>query len=160
MFTQIALFLGYRFRLSTPDDLDDLAYGYYEVTPSKGHFLFSASACNDIHLALAEEPGVYSANAYEIVIGGWENTQSVDLVSDDHLPQTPDQATLETPSILDCAEVRQFWVQWDDGLITVGDGFDVGFSPLLSWQDDDAHDVNYVTLSTGWGAEGEWRIEE
>ena len=74
--------------------------------------------------------------------------------------KTPDQVSADTPSLLDCDEMRQFWVQWGDGVITMGDGFQVGFSPLMSWEDENPHDVNYVTLSTGWSASGEWRINE
>ena len=72
----------------------------------------------------------------------------------------PDRVRVETPSIVDCDEVRQFWVRWDNGAITMGDGFEVGYSAVMSWEDPDPHEVNYVTLSTGWGAVGEWRIVE
>ena len=32
-------------------------------------------ACNDAHIYLAEYLGITTSDAYEVVIGGWENTQ-------------------------------------------------------------------------------------
>ena len=39
-------------------------------------FVFRAQACWDAHLALGEIPGNIYVRAYEIVIGGWGNTQT------------------------------------------------------------------------------------
>lgn len=76
------------------------------------------------------------------------------------LIQAPEEVHVDTPNILDCDEIRQFWVWWDGGTIRVGDGFEVGYSPFMSFVDENPYEVNYVTLSTGWDASGEWRIEE
>ena len=39
------------------------------------HVTFEVKACGDAHVYLAEYSGITMSDAYEVVIGGWDNTQ-------------------------------------------------------------------------------------
>jgi hypothetical protein len=53
---------------------------------------------------------------FEIVIGGWSNSQSV--IRD--RPKGPNLVTAYTAGILSATQYRYFWVAWGDGKIRVG----------------------------------------
>lgn len=50
-------------------------YKTFNFLPKEDFLLFDVMACNNIHLSLAETPGEFTKNAYEVVIGGWDNTR-------------------------------------------------------------------------------------
>ena len=67
--------------------------------------------------------------------------------------------TVNTPSILSCKELRKFWVSWEDNTIQVGSG-DLYQHSFIAWTDPLFHPVGAVSFSTGYGAVGEWQIEQ
>ena len=65
--------LGHQLSIDTPVDY---RYQYMWKSVERRSFLsFKVRACNDVHVALAEEMGRTDTSMYEIVIGGWENTR-------------------------------------------------------------------------------------
>ena len=58
-------------------------YGYNQAwintAPAGPVFVFSVRACSDVHLALAEFASVEDNAAYQVVIGGWDNSKYVVL---------------------------------------------------------------------------------
>ena len=64
--------VGFSYMLATGP-----SYGYTSVilAPAFDHFLFNIMACSDAHLALSEKRDFSYQNAYEVVIGGSNNTK-------------------------------------------------------------------------------------
>ena len=50
----------------------DIGINWANVT----NITFQVEACNDAHIALSENFEQYGSRTYEIVLGGWSNTQS------------------------------------------------------------------------------------
>jgi hypothetical protein len=51
-------------------------YASTVLAPRQQYFEFSAAACSDVHVALAEDArDIDGGSAYEVVIGGWDNTR-------------------------------------------------------------------------------------
>ncbi|XP_046564872.1 uncharacterized protein LOC124273641, partial [Haliotis rubra] len=116
-------------------------------------FKFKVRASNDAHVALLQEDGVTNRNIYEIVIGGWGNTQSVIRTGMQH-----DNRVTAGHGPLSASHFRDFWISWDSGVISVGTGTAVGVGSFMSWTDSAPSPVRYIAVSTGWGSTGVWRF--
>jgi hypothetical protein len=114
---------------------------------------FSVMAGNDAHVGFFSET-MESSELYEIVIGGWGNSQSVIRACG----QCDNEVVLADYAPLDGGEYRQFWADAVDGLVRVGEGSTVGQNTLLEWQDPDHHIAEYVGVMTGWGSGGDWEV--
>ncbi|XP_015586335.1 uncharacterized protein LOC107263519 isoform X3 [Cephus cinctus] len=134
--------------LSTEDKLE---YQFYPVT--SGQIQFRVKTANDAHVALTTGP-TEGDPMYEVFIGGWGNSKSVIRKN----RSKPEVAEVETPGILTADEFRGFWIRWDGGNITVGKEGEG--SPFLSYQDPEPFGIGYFGVCTGWGATGEWLIED
>jgi Farnesoic acid 0-methyl transferase len=99
---------------------------------------------------------------YEVVIGGMLNQRS--MISDCNQCTTTWSVN---NSPLSDIESRPFWITWylnsssdadnNYGLtIRSGTGSTVLQNEFMSWYDPQPHDINYVGISTGWGANGTW----
>ena len=120
-----------------------------------GSLTFSVRACNDAHLGLFSILQNSTSPMYEIAIGVQSNTHSAIRQS----PLGPDEALVSTPDVLSCAIFRAFWVTWQDGYIQVGRGTVTGANVFMEWEDTEySVTVEAVSLSTGWGASGEWQL--
>ncbi|XP_077862274.1 macrophage mannose receptor 1-like [Saccoglossus kowalevskii] len=107
-------------------------------------------ATNDAHVALSEDQNDAGA-FYEIVIGGWDNTQSVIR----RCAQCANLVEVSTPGILVANKWRGFWITWRDGIIKVGKEDENAF---MEWTDPSPLPVNYAGYSTGRGSEGEFKF--
>ena len=91
---------------------------------------------------------------YDIVIGGWGNTQSVILrerkINGNYL------VTKATANILNATEDRTFWADANNGVVRLGEGPIIGKKIVMSWTDEKPLNTIYVGFSTGWGATGDW----
>ncbi|KAL6437001.1 hypothetical protein ACFW04_004965 [Cataglyphis niger] len=134
--------------LSTEDKLE---YHFYPVTA--GQIQFRVKASNDAHIALTTGPQEGDP-MYEVFIGGWSNSKSVIRRN----RTKPEVAEVETPDILSGDEYRGFWIRWNDGILTVGKEGDS--APFLSYADPEPFGIGYFGVCTGWGATGEWLIED
>lgn len=134
--------------INTTDSLD---YRYFPVTKSR--ISVSVKAAHDARISLRTHLGEDS-NVYEIIIGGWGNTMSAIKRNN----QEPDVAEAETRDILDTGETLDLLIQWYcDGLLTVGRNV---YDIFMSYKDRSPFVINYIGVSTAWGATGEWIIEE
>ncbi|XP_071825339.1 C3 and PZP-like alpha-2-macroglobulin domain-containing protein 8 isoform X2 [Apostichopus japonicus] len=139
-----------RIHLSTPNRYE---YQFLKKPPGMDFLVFMCKASNDARIALA--PSVDSHLRYEIVIGGWENTQTW-LSRDRNGPRI--RATV-TRNVLNRNEFRAFWIIWKKGHIQVGYGeVPSNQSMILRWQDDAPLLINHIGFSTGFGSTGEFRI--
>lgn len=120
------------------------------LTTESSFFRCHFQACTDMKVALSRDPQVTDSNVYEIIVGGWTNTQSVirrglggDTV-----------ATVATPDILSCSESRPFWIGWQNGNITVGRGNVTGQESFMSYADPAPYVIAAVSLASGYDGNG------
>jgi len=134
--------------LQTPDEL---RYQYFPFR--NGITYFRVSAPNDAHIALTGEPNE-TRPMIEVFIGGWGNTKSVIRFN-----QTkPDVVEVPTPNILSPHEQRGFYISVSpDGMVEVGRE---GGPAFLSWRNPEPFHINYFGVCTGWGASGNWYIDD
>lgn len=107
--------------------------------------------CHDAHFILSEHRND-SFSSYEIVVGGWGNTQSVIR----ECKQCVSMATA-SHSPLSCTEFRPFWVSWGNGTIRAGEGREVGAGTFMEWSDPTSHPVNFLGISSWSGTITSWR---
>ncbi|OAD53206.1 C3 and PZP-like alpha-2-macroglobulin domain-containing protein 8, partial [Eufriesea mexicana] len=135
-------------KIITPDSLE---YRYFPITKSR--LRLSIQAAHDARISLRTHLGGDS-NVYEIIIGGWENTMSVIKRNN----QEQDIAEAETRNILGAQQMCNIYIQWFcDGTLNVGHQNGEVF---LSYKDRNPFVINYIGVSTVWGATGEFLIEE
>ncbi|XP_011504091.1 PREDICTED: C3 and PZP-like alpha-2-macroglobulin domain-containing protein 8 isoform X2 [Ceratosolen solmsi marchali] len=134
--------------LSTDNKLE---YRFYPVNGRQIQFRIKAP--NDAHIALTTGPNE-SDPMWEVFIGGWNNSKSVVRKN----RTKPDVIEVNTPNILSADELRGFWIRWNDGEITVG--MEGEQSSFLSYTDPEPFEITHFGVCTGWGASGEWLIED
>ncbi|XP_076637383.1 uncharacterized protein LOC143349763 isoform X4 [Colletes latitarsis] len=151
MYTDLGCQLRSLFLPSALNTDDKLEYRFYPAATRQLQFRVKAS--NDAHVALTTGPQE-SQPMYEVFIGGWGNSKSVIRKN----KSKPDVAEADTPGILSNDEFRGFWIRWNDDALSVGKEGEA--SAFLTYTDSEPLTVNHFGLCTGWGASGEWLIEE
>ena len=116
---------------------------------------FKVRACAEARILLSEDPFDMTMFSREIVIGGESNTKS-------GIYDNNNQSLMEsnTPAILQCDELIDFWIRWqpNGGTITVGKGpIDVGV--FLKYDEFDLHPFYAVSISTGQNNSGSWQLK-
>ena len=109
----LLLILGHFLMARTPD-----RHRYDSVWKSvrnRVYMDFVIQACGHGHVVLAAEEGQTTNNVYEYVIGGWDNNRTV--IRTEILGNY--KVGADTPHILDCGRIREFWISWLDGTFTV-----------------------------------------
>ncbi|CAH1794507.1 unnamed protein product [Owenia fusiformis] len=139
-------------QINTPNDYN-FKHGWVATGDTK-FFTFAVQACSDAHLELQATPGDTDNLNYEIVIGGWSNTQSVIRTR----KMGPNVAVFQTPNLLSCSAFHLFWLSWAGGVIEVGTGSSYGAGRFLGWQDPNPHAVTAISMTTGYGSNGVWRF--
>ena len=113
---------------------------------------FFVKSASEAHIALSRfhDPHSYT---YEVVIGDYGNSRTI--IRD--CTQCYPKVQLEHEP-LDVSEFRGFWISWKRGVIRVGQGTTTDENELLIWRDPLPHEVNFIGISTGWGADahGQW----
>lgn len=126
-------------------------YRYLQIPLVTNLIEFEAKANNDVHIALS--PSQSSSDLYEIVIGGWRNTQSVIR----RCKQCENQVTVSTTNYLSANEYRRFWITFDgNGAVAVGRNDES--TPFMAWTDPVPLDVQYLGYSTCCGSSGDFRF--
>jgi Farnesoic acid 0-methyl transferase len=89
----------------------------------------------------------------ELVIGADSNRRSLIREGIDG----PLLAEQSTGSILQCSFYQWFWIDWSRG-VSMGNGYEVGDSVFLSLESMPVgfSVVNYFTIATGPGIDGDW----
>lgn len=146
-------FAGNYFTAYTNDENIYYNDTWYALEASVTKISVRVRACHSARLSLAQTLHDQSSNAYEVVIGGYDNTLSLirKQVGGDI------EASSETPGILSCDRMREFYISWEDGIVSLSSDKDLAHS-LVAWHDDNPHSVHFLSVSTGWGATGEWEI--
>ncbi len=89
---------------------------------------------NSVYLLLAENGGGYKDGAYEIIIGNKGNTETTI-----RRYNSEQSITLDTPGILSCSKLGDFWVSWKDGHVQFGFGYYVGDYKIIDFIDQDGY---------------------
>ena len=117
--------------------------------------VFSVSTCNDARVALSQLPGIFTHFTYELSIGAQSNSKTT-------LKGAVGGAILvevDTPAILDCQNLRSFWISWRRGELSFGKGSVPEQGRVLFYQDANSwHDVNALSFATNAGSVGVWDI--
>ncbi len=66
--------------------------------------------------------------------------------------------TVNTPDLINPTEFRYFWVQWTNGTIQVGQGFEIGHEIFMKKNYPSTINIYYLSLWNGYGSAGDWRI--
>ena len=132
---------------------------FKKLTEDKA-IIFTVDAKNDAHIGFFSEKKscpIHCLNEmYEIVIGGWANSQSVIRRGS----QGSNKDLKATLNILKSNEDRSFWADAKDGLVRLGKGKVIGYDIVMKWQDNQPLDPSYVGFMTGWGSAGIWKFSE
>jgi hypothetical protein len=149
----------------TPDDLLYYPAGQLDTGPNNC-WRSQVRAGNDVHIAIKPHDGAPDVEAFEFVIGGWDNYRTVlrcvdsdDLLvrddSDRRTTRLP-AAAADTPGILSGAVFRDVSVSMrPTGLTLSVDGADV-----IAFDTSIEPGVRDVYVKTGYGADGEWRFPD
>ncbi|KAJ8036335.1 Macrophage mannose receptor 1 [Holothuria leucospilota] len=128
---------------------------YYRYHPSplpSNRVEFEVKAESDVHVSLTSS-NTGQGQMYEIIIGGWTNTQSVIRLCGSCKHETE----VSTVGILSGSEFRGFWITYEsDGYISVGK-YGEGI-PFMEWTDPNPFTVSYIGYSTGYGFQGEFKF--
>lgn len=127
-------------------------YGQTMFTVSEDFIVFSVQANNDAFILLMGFPDDYDRETYEILIGGARNTVT------EIRPGIMEEAVQRknTPNILNSTSPKAFWISWRDNYIQVGEGTEFNKNPIISWRNPRQQPVRSVSISTGFGSEGQW----
>lgn len=134
-----------------------ITYSYDHLWSTADHrtsLSFRVKACHDAHVALASTLADTRQHAYEIVLGASGNQYTIIRNMTLDFPVM----TVHTPGILDCTEMRKFWISWEGGLVRVGYGLRAGLQTIMEWQDTDPYAIHAYGISTGFGASGVWQL--
>ena len=122
--------------------------------------IFTVDAKNDAHIGFFSKKKSCaprcSNEMYEIVIGGWGNSQSVIRRGS----QGSNKDLKATHHILKSNEDRPFWADAKNGLVRLGKGKVIGSDIVMKWQDNKPFNPSYVGFMTGFGSTGIWKISE
>jgi len=108
-----------------------------------GGVIFEAKASNDLHLCFAVAPGIRNP-LYEIVIGGWSNSQTAVRV----YAQGDLKVFTSNPKAQCTPGWAFYWARVNSGLIQFGKGNRIDEDLLLQFQDPNRQQVAYFGLST------------
>jgi hypothetical protein len=136
--------------------MDDSDYDNigYSVSGRSG-LLFGVAACNDVHVALTETPGVQTRRAYELVIGASGNSQTLlkDASSGSSLAQ------VSSANILSCNAVKSFWLSWTNASVSFGTGTVLEVGRVLYHRDPNLYAISAISVKTPYGVVGNFSFE-
>ena len=118
--------------------------------------VFRVKSCADAFIRLSDTQN--GKDVYEIAIGEDPQDGPIRSVIRNGKNGT-EEAWKDTPGILSCAEFRQFWASWTNGLIQFGTGPVPGQNSIIGWKDPDAFSVTTLSVATGWDTTGEWKFD-
>ncbi len=148
-------FTGDTIKITTPDEYK---YESLSIRTTHRNFVFRVRTCMDAHIKLLPDEVSGIDDYYEIVLGGYGNTQS-----DIRKPLSGGvQASAQTLNILNCEQFRVFWISWspEDKTIRVGSGIIPGMFEIMFYTDVSYIQVDTVEISTWEHYGGEWEIEQ
>ena len=117
------------------------------------YLTFKVKSCNDAHILLSNAVQDLSNNAYEIVIGGYEN--SLSAIRRGSLGANVVEAS--TPNIMNCDTFLPFWVRWQNKTLEVGSG-PVDSHVLMRLDDPEMPAISVASMTSWYSAPGEYQF--
>ncbi|CAD5121951.1 DgyrCDS10412 [Dimorphilus gyrociliatus] len=125
--------------------------------PQKEYVEFGVQICHDAHIALSQEAGVTNKNTYEIVLGGGRNTFSEIR----RRRQGSTAVHVRTRNIVNCYEMRKFWIKFSNSELSVGAGsYKNNSEPFMAHNVNASLNIPYISFSAGFGNDGRWQIAQ
>ena len=121
---------------------------------TKTTFHFKVQACKEANILLAQTP-YYKDVAAQIKIGT-DNNQRTTIIPD--VSDSGQSKSADTPNILNCGIMREFWISWDQKTVRVGYGRPKE-SEIVS-ADFDIDDIKAFSISTINDVEGFWEVHK
>eukprot|EP00906_Rhabdomonas_costata_P025061 RCo035913 len=118
--------------------------------PHDAYLLLSDLSCAP---PLTSSEPACAAKVYEIVLGGNSGTTSSIRTT----RGGADAVLSSTPGVISSSEYRPFWVSWEGGAVSVGQGTKVNRN-MFMFTGTTGSAVNYVGVTTGLGASGLWVV--
>ncbi|XP_062568296.1 uncharacterized protein LOC134230482 [Saccostrea cucullata] len=122
----------------------------------RSYIEFWVNATTDVHFALmtndTSTPRMDFSQFYEIVLGGWLNTESCIRA------QSVECKKVSTPDILNGSTFVQFWVSWDSDHVYVGEGSRSSGITKLTETKPASYEINYFAVMTHY--KSFWRFTE
>ena len=114
--------------------------------------------CQDARIALVPTRD-FPKLMYDVALAGWNNRKTVIRTKLEDNSRIV--AWKKEHNIVSCTAFRDFWVSWTDNYIKSGKGREIGRDILVEYDDSEskAYEVNFVGISTGFGASGIWIFE-
>ncbi len=110
---------------------------------NQSDFVFQVQGDGDVFVGLMTNR-LNTSQMYEIVIGGWSNTQSVIR----NVSQSPTLLDVHMEnSMFNSSSFLPFWVSWADGIIKAGKGYIPGIQTFLQWTDSSPYPINYLAFN-------------
>ena len=131
-------------------------YEYVADVSAVTHVTLSVRATNDAHIALSAGGAGHNDTHYEIVLGGWDDRQSVIRAKNQGPPLMVYEGAVHR------GHDGLFWVSWADGALRVGHGQYVGTRQIMSVSMAQAGitaPLRHLLVSTGFGSTGEGNCE-
>ena len=120
------------------------SYSKLWITPDRPSIKFRLKACETCHIAMLMRPGDNTVG-YQVSLGTDGNQRSKIRTV---IGQNP-EVDIPTPDILDCSKYLDFWISWEAGNITVGNGSELYQNMFMFYDDsDDPHLVTSVSFTT------------
>ena len=95
---------------------DERSYSYFWLVSEIEHITFQVQACAEASIVLSKTPEVTDSNAYEIIIGYYNNAKTIirtEVGSESRV------ASADTVDVLSCDEARTFWISTLNGHVQV-----------------------------------------
>ena len=128
-------------------------YNYTWLLPMYNYITFKVKSCKDAHILLSTAFQDLSSNAYEIVLGGSENT--ISAIRRGSLGQNVVQES--TPNIMNCDTLLPFWVRWQNKTLEVGSG-PVDSHVLMRLDDPKMPDISVASVTSWYSAPAEYQF--
>lgn len=110
-----------------------------------------SSARIHLYAMIESEP-----QSYEIIIGAKSNSATQVYIGAAQEGNEP-SAEWSSIDVLHCYEYRTFWLSWKNGQIEVAKKSSSG-ERILEWTHEEPLTVHALSLSTGDGSHGEWKV--
>ncbi len=125
----------------------------------RNHIRFAVKAANDAILLFSERQGntIDYSNDHDytqVVIGGAGNSWSRIRVGS----MSGSSGTISTPGILSNSAFKSFWISWNENIMKVGYGFEIGEDIFIQRSYPSTTDINMLSLFNGFGSGGQWEI--
>ncbi|ELU17125.1 hypothetical protein CAPTEDRAFT_217148 [Capitella teleta] len=109
--------------------------------PEKNHIYFGVKACPEGSLEIA----AYFGNYFGIMFGT-EGLKTAAVHVRKHINGLPDTVWSSEQVMLNCNEMKYFWMKWSEGELSIGQGLELGSRTLYTFNDVDVRPELYAAF--------------